>query len=73
MADIDGVLGLVQRFLEKFRPNDYWSIEWSNTCSKPRVDAFSGGAAIITAKEVRSLHISEWLSDRIAEAQRGEL
>jgi len=35
--------------------------EWSNDCSKPRVDAYGGGAVIITARKIKSMSTTEWL------------
>ena len=43
----DHVAWLVQKFLQKFRPDQYWSLTWAATCSKPRVGEFSGGAVFV--------------------------
>jgi hypothetical protein len=37
------------------------TFEWSHDCSKPRVDAYGGGAAIITAKRIKTMSTCEWL------------
>jgi len=49
---VDCVGHLVQKFLKKFRPNDYWSLTYSASCSKPRVGAFGGGAVFVTADKI---------------------
>jgi hypothetical protein len=58
---IDAVCVFIQHLLQKFDPDGRVTFEWSNDCSKPRVDAYGGGAAIITAKEIKSTNTSEWL------------
>lgn len=35
--------------------------EWSNTCSKPRLDAFGGGAAYITKERTETMNTYQWL------------
>lgn len=46
------VAHLVQKFLQKFRPNDCWSITYALTCSKPRAREFGGGGIFVTAAEI---------------------
>ena len=57
---------LVQAFLTTFRPDDVVSFEWSDTCSRPILDAFGGGAMIVTATDVEAMHTSGWLGERLA-------
>lgn len=40
---------------------DFIKFEWGYSCSKPRLDGFGGGAAIITAHRVQSMSTGEWL------------
>ena len=58
---IDAVCAFVQHLLARFQPDGCVSFEWSHDCSKPRTDAYGGGAAHITAKEIKTLSTSEWL------------
>ena len=58
---IDAVCAFVQHLLQQFDPEGVISFEWSHDCSKPRTDAYGGGAAHITAKEIKTLNTSEWL------------
>jgi len=58
---VDSVCLFVQHLLQKFNPEGRISFQWSDDCSKPRFDAFGGGAAIITAKEIKSINTSQWL------------
>jgi hypothetical protein len=58
---IDAVCAFIQHLLQKFDPTGSVAFEWSHDCSKPRTDAFGGGAAYITAKEIKTMSTSEWL------------
>lgn len=58
---IDAVCAFLQHLLKKFDPSGRVTFQWSNDCSKPRVDAYGGGAAIITAKKVKTMSTCEWL------------
>jgi hypothetical protein len=51
-GEVDLVAHLVQKFLQSFRPNDFWSLTYSTTCSKPCVGEFGGGAVFVTAAEI---------------------
>jgi len=42
------------------------TFEWSHDCSKPRVDAYGGGAAVITAQEIKTMSTAAWLNQQIA-------
>ena len=50
---VDAVCAFIQHLLQKFDPKSHVTFEWSHDCSKPRVDAYGGGAAFITAKEIK--------------------
>jgi len=58
---IDAACQFVQHLLDRFGINEPVTFEWSNTCSKPRVDAYGGGAAIITAGEIKMMSTSQWV------------
>lgn len=63
---IDAVCAFVSHLLEKFDPKGRAEFEWSNDCSKPRTDAYGGGAAIITSKEIKTMSTCEWLQQNAA-------
>ena len=50
-ADLDSLVDLLQGFLKENRPDSYIGFEWANTCSKMRLDEFSGGSVFITAEK----------------------
>ena len=57
---MDGVCAFVQHLVQKFNLNPV-SFEWSHDCSKPRTDAYGGGAAYITARDIQTLSTAAWL------------
>ena len=63
---IDAVCAFVQHLLQKFDPKGHLAFEWSNDCSQPRLDAFGGGAAFITATEIKTMNTSDWLRQQAA-------
>ena len=63
---IDAVCAFIQHLLELYDPDGCVTLEWSNDCSKPRVDAYGGGAAIITAKTIKSMATWEWIQKQVA-------
>jgi hypothetical protein len=63
---IDAVCVFIQHLLQKFDPQGRVSLEWANDCSKPRLDAFGGGAAFITAKEIKTMNTADWVQKQTA-------
>ena len=61
---IEAVCAFVQHLLARFQPGGCVTFEWSNDCSKPRIDAYGGGAAIITAREIKTMSTSDWLREQ---------
>jgi hypothetical protein len=64
-GNFEQVARFVQRFLNKFRPGECWGFEWSYDCSKPRLDAYGGGAVFVTTKEIRWLLTNQWLEEQM--------
>ena len=63
---LDAVCEFIQHLLQKFDPKRHVTFEWSHDCSKPRTDAYGGGAAFITAKEIKSMSTAAWLNEQTA-------
>lgn len=61
------VIPLVQAYLAKFDPQGYVGIEWANTCSRPVLDAFGGGAVFVTANGSHWMTSSQWLTEQMKE------
>ena len=64
---IDAVCAFVQHLIQKFEISGHIAFEWSHDCSQPKVDAFGGGAAVITATEIKSFTTSNWLAEQTKE------
>ena len=58
---VEALCAFIQHLLEKFDPQGRVSFAWSYDCSKPRLDAYGGGAAVITAQDIRSIDTGQWL------------
>lgn len=62
---VESAITFIQHILSKFIPEDQWplwvvELAWSDDCSSPRLDAFGGGIAHITADKVRQISTREW-------------
>ena len=68
---IDAVCAFLQHLLQRFDPTGHVGLEWSNDCSKPRIDAYGGGAALITAKKIKHINTGQWL-DRMTARLRSQ-
>jgi len=69
---IDAVCAFIQHLLLRFAPGDHVMLEWSNDCSKPRVDGFGGGAAFITARKIKTINTGEWLHREVTRISRSK-
>ena len=67
---VDPVCALLQHLLTKFDPAGVVTFEWSHDCSKPRVDAYGGGAAVVTTRKIKTLSTSQWLQQQTAALAR---
>lgn len=54
----------IQHLLQKFDPQGKAAFEWSHDCSKPRLDAYGGGAAVITAQKIKTMHTADWVKEQ---------
>jgi len=61
---IDAVCAFVQHLLVKFDTAPFITFEWSHDCTKPRTDAFGGGAAVITQTEIETMNTADWIRSR---------
>lgn len=46
-GNVNGLADLVARFQTRFAIPTPWILEWANTCSRPVLDSFSGGAIAV--------------------------
>lgn len=59
-SSVNTLSELLRRFLIKFDRDDVVVLEWANTCSKPRVDAFGGGAAVVSRLGISFINTGVW-------------
>ena len=45
-CDLERLTDIICRFQEEFTKSDGWIVSYSLTCSKPKLDAFGGGAVL---------------------------
>ncbi len=64
-GDVEAVIRFVLRLAEEFDLTGLWSFQYALTCSRPRLDAFGGGAHVIdlgARKSVGWTSSQEWLA-----------
>ncbi len=68
-GDPQTVITFVLRCAKAFDLAGRWGFQWANTCSRPRVDAFGGGAHVLdlaTGETVAWIDTSGWLARTLA-------
>lgn len=60
--NVDMLAAVIQEAFKQFHPTGQVGFEWSNDCTKPRLDAFGGGAMMIWADDVMSVNTCELLA-----------
>lgn len=68
----DFAAALIQAFLRRFNKTDVIGFEFAHDCSKPRLDAYGGGAMVITAQVTRWMTTYEWMQDTLRSFQSDE-
>ena len=64
-GDVEQVIGFVLRLAKEFDLKGLWGFDYANTCSRPRIDAFGGGAHVIDLSSRKSIgwtSTHEWLA-----------
>lgn len=63
-GDVEAVIRFVLRLAEELKLTGLWGFEYALTCSRPRLDAFGGGAHVIdlgARKSIGWISTQEWL------------
>ena len=71
MGNPSMVADLLQYYLKKFDPKAHVSFEFAETCSKPKLDEFGGGAVVISMDEMWWMSTGQWAAEKIDEIQKG--
>ena len=64
-GDVEGVINFVLRCAEEFDLSGLWGFDFCHTCSRPRLEAFGGGAHVVDLGARKSLgwiSTHEWLT-----------
>jgi hypothetical protein len=70
-GDVEFAALVIQEFLKNCRPDKCFGFEWANTCSKPRIDEFSGGGVFITATDMKWFNPTLMISEAIHNFTKG--
>ena len=68
-GDPERLIQFVKRCATAFSLTGRWGFQYANTCSKPRLDGFSGGAHVLdlaTGKTVEWIYTDGWLAETLA-------
>ena len=63
-GDVEAVIRFVLRLAEELALTGLWGFQYALTCSRPRLDAFGGGAHVIdlgARKSIGWISTQEWL------------
>jgi hypothetical protein len=64
-GDVEGVIRSVLRLAEQLDLTGLWGFDYSHSCSRPRLEAFGGGAHVIdlgARKSIGWISTHEWLT-----------
>ncbi|MBD3260567.1 MAG: hypothetical protein GF334_02645 [Candidatus Altiarchaeales archaeon] len=70
-GDISYVGHFVQEYFKQWKPDGIFSLTYSETCSRPRVGEFGGGAMVVTANEIRYFNAYEWVQETVKNIRGG--
>lgn len=59
-GDVDQIAIFVGEYLSKFSPKGFLLMTWADICSKPRLDEFGGGFAVVTAEKTHWFDEHKW-------------
>jgi hypothetical protein len=69
-GDTDHVLAFVSKLGPALGITGLWGFEWAHTCSRPRLEAFGGGALVIdlaSGETLGTISSNEWLTRTLAD------
>jgi hypothetical protein len=64
-ADPSQVVKLGRLFAEVCGLDGVWGFEYTNTCSRPRADAYGGGAVVFTRTSENWMNTYHWMTKKI--------
>lgn len=66
-GSLEGLANLILIWMHKFKITKPFGMQWADTCSKPRLDEFGGGAVLITTNGNSGIYwmsTSQWLDEQ---------
>ena len=72
-GDPQQAIDFVLRCAEAFALTGRWGFQWANTCSRPRIDAFGGGAHVLDLEKRTTVAWTDtngWLARTLAPTRR---
>ena len=64
-ANVNALVALIQAALKRFKLKSKVGFEYSFMCSKPRLDAYGGGATVITKDSCDYVSTGMWLDKKM--------
>ena len=69
-GDPERLIQFVKRCAEEFNLTGRWGFQYANTCSRPRLDGFGGGAHVLdlaTGETVDWIYTDGWLAETLSD------
>jgi hypothetical protein len=63
-VDLDPLCHRLQNIMKHFDIPGTWGFTWSQDCTAPRINAFGGGACIVSQDEITHMDTGTWLIER---------
>jgi hypothetical protein len=73
VTDADGMFAphmttdLLSAIMKDHDIREIVSFSWSEDCDKHRINAFSGGGAVVSAEDARLFHVFDWIENAARE------
>jgi hypothetical protein len=58
---VDALCDRLRNIMRRFDIPGKWGFNWSQGCSSPRVDAYGGGACVVSQTRIESINTGDWL------------
>ena len=66
-ADLEQLASIICEYQKHFDLKEPWYLEWANTCSKSRLDGFSGGAFVCYQGKEHWMNTADFVGTKIKE------
>jgi len=63
--NIDLMLIVLREMIIRFDPEAIIYLEWANTCSRPLIDSFNGGAAVVHKNGTHNITTAQWVRETL--------